>query len=436
MVLLRDNQVILTMTDVAPGTTMEVFDEGLPYFDHYVYSIYVVANGRHGRHAYVKDVAVGPSCPWTVLMSSTSVQGWQGGSISVYGVNGREIAQCTTTNSTPLSVQLSLPIGNIHFGWNAPEEPVGTMVFVIKDDDNHVVYSFSGSSDELPSGLFFSTNNSCGESLPEEVPTHLLATNEDDHVRLTWEAVSDPGYGYHLYRDGMLFRLVPTGTTFLDEESTLGGHCYQATVLYHGGENGLFSNESCTTVGPCYPPQNLDYVLTPDFKIELHWEAPDPDDGLSLYIIYRKQGVDGEYRFFKQTNASTHSYKDTRLYEEDDYFYRVYAYYEQLDCTSAPATRKNHPDEFELHAYYAPTGLSEAASHVKVYPNPTNGQVTLLDDRLCAVEVYNLWGQVVLSRQESGPSTTLDLNRLPLGQYVIRVIENDGTCVLRQVTKQ
>jgi hypothetical protein len=436
VVLLRDNKVIMTLTDVAPGATMEVFDERLPYYDHYRYSIYVVANGRHGRHAYVNDVAVGPSCPWTLLTTTTNPGGWQGGSISVYGVNGREIDQYTMTNATPSMHQPSLPIGNISFGWNAPEEPVSSMVFIIKDAGGNVAYSFSGSSDELPSGIFFSTNNSCGESLPEAVPTHLLATNEEGNVRLTWEGVPDPGYGYHLYRDGLLFRLVPSGTTFLDEEASLGGHCYQATVLYQGGENGLFSNESCVTVGPCYPPQNLDYVLTPDLKIELHWQAPNPNDGLSEYVIYRKRGMDGTYQFFKRTDPSTLHYKDTRLYEEDDYYYRVYAYYYQLDCTSAPANRKDHPDEFELHAYYSPTGVYEEATHVKVYPNPTSGQVTILDEDLYAVEVYNLWGQVVLSRQESGASATLDLNRLPAGRYVIRLIENDGSCILRQVTKQ
>ena len=436
VVLLRDNKVIMTLTNVAPGETMEVFDENLPFFDNYQYSIYVVDNGRHGRHAYVKDVVVGPTCPWTILMSSTDFEGWRGGSITVYGVNGREIAQCTLTNSTTSMLQPSLPIGNISFGWNAPEEPVSTMAFVIKDAEGNTVYTFTGSADELPSGVFFTTNNSCGESLQGEAPTHLVATNEDDNVRLTWDAVSDPGYGYHLYRDGLLLRLIPSGAAFLDEEPAIGGHCYQVTALYHGGENGLFSNVTCTTVGPCYPPKNLDYVITPDLKIELHWEAPSPDDGLSLYIIYRKRGSDGIYQEFKTLDASTLKYKDIRLYEEDDYYYRVYAYYEQLDCMSAPANRKYHPDEFELHAYYSPTGLSEAESHVKVYPNPTTGQVTILDDDLNAVEVYNLWGQVVLSQQESGVSVTLDLSQLPSGLYVIRAIETDGTCILRQVTKQ
>jgi len=155
-----------------------------------------------------------------------------------------------------------------------------------------------------------------------------------------------------------------------------------------------------------------------------------------MYVIYRKRGVDGIYQEFKTLDASILKYKDLRLYEEDDYYYRVYAYYEALDCTSAPANRKYHPDEFELHAYYSPTGLSEEATRVKVYPNPTNGQVTILDDDLYAVEVYNLWGQVVLSRQERDASATLDLNPLPSGLYVIRIIENDGSCILRQVTKQ
>ena len=436
VVLLRENKVIMTFSGATPGATMEALDEDIPFYDNYNYAVYVVANGRHGRHANVKDVTVGPSCTWKILTTSTNFDGWKGGSISVYGVNGRVLANATMTSSTPAMIQPTLPIGRISFGWNAPEETVDAMGFVIKDANGDNVYSFSGSSDEIPSGIFFATNNSCGESLSDEVPDHLLATVEDENIRLTWDGVSDAGYGYNLYRDGLLFRLVTTGTTFLDQDVTLGGYCYQVTALYHGGENGMFSNESCTTLGPCYPPRNLDFEVTSNFKIELHWEAPDPNDGLSGYILYRKRGKDGEYQCIKRLSASTLKYKDLSLFEEDDYYYRLYAYYDQLDCTSAPANRKYYPNEFELHAYYSPTGLSEADAHVKVFPNPTSSQVTIVGADLCAIEVYNLWGQLMLSRKESETSTTLDLSQFTPGLYFIRLIESDGRCHIKQVTKE
>ena len=426
VIVLRDNEIIQTLTDVAPGASMEFEDANVPRYDVYHYAVYVVANGRIGKHANVMKVSIGPSCQWKLIMTTNSFQGWQGGYISAYNMAGHEIDRYTMTSSTAISVEPDMPLGGLSFGWTAPEETVNQMAFVIKDNTNTTVFSFSGSSDELASGIFFETNNSCGGLLDCGTPENLMATTEDEGILLTWEGVENQGYGYNIYRDGLLYRLIQNGTTFLDETLAMGGHCYQVGVLCEGGDNGERSNESCATFGPCYPPRDLDYELTNNFRIKLKWEAPEPNNGLSGYYLYRKEG-DGEYHRIKLLNASAATFTDNSATQEGDYYYRLYAYYGDLDCTSAPANRKYSPNEFELHAYYSPTGIDESETQVKVYPNPTNGMVTVEADGMSLVSVYNSLGQCVLEKQVSGETAILDLKDVAAGLYLLRVKTESGT---------
>mgnify|MGYP002622751766 FL=1 len=434
IVVLRDNEVIRTFEGANPGIYMEMDDDDVPCYGIYHYAVYAVANGRVGKHANVMDVMVGPTCEWQIIMTTNSFQGWHGGCITVYNNMGSVVAQATTTSPTVTSVEPDLPLGHLSFGWTAPTETVNVMGFVIKDREGHSVYSFSGSSDEMPAGIFFETNNTCGASLDCGTPENLVATEAEDGILLSWDSVENEGYGYNLYRDGLLFRLVPAGsaTVFMDRNMGLGGHCYRVAVLCDGGENGEYSNESCTTFGPCYPPRNLDYELANNYKPKLTWEAPQPNDGLSGYYIYRKEG-DGDYHRVKLMGASAVTYTDNAVNQEGDYYYRIYAYYSDLDCTSAPANRKYADNVFELHVYYSPTAIDEADAKVKVYPNPTEGRLTIEAEALRQVTVFNPMGQIVAQKETTGNQVTVDLQGVAAGLYLLRVATENGT-IMKQVS--
>ena len=425
VVVLRDNEVIATLTDVTPGSTLEFEDVGVPRFDVFHYAVYVVANGRVGKHANIMKVLVGPSCAWRVIMTTTNLQGWKGGAITVYSATGREITQMTSNTYTAVQVETELPLGHVSFGWTAPVETVGQLTFVIKDGNGQTVYSYSGSSDDLPEGVFFETNNSCGNEMVCDAPDNLVATPQDDAILLTWDAVEHPGYGYQIYRDNLLYRLVSSGNTFLDETAPIGGHCYRVGVLCEGGESGEYSNESCATAGPCYPPRNLDFEYTNNYKVKLKWEAPQPNDGFTGYYLFRKDG-DGEYRRIKLLGASALSYTDNSVIQEGDYYYRLYAYYRDLDCTSAPANCQYHPNLFELHVLFSPTGVEENESQIKVYPNPTKNIVTIEAEGMTAVSVYNALGQCVMQKEVIGHQASMDLQNMSEGLYLLRVETENG----------
>ena len=426
VIVLRDNEIIATLTNVAPNAMLEIEDVNVPRYDVYHYAVYVVANERVGKHANVMDVMVGPTCPWKIIMTTNSFQGWKGGYISVYNMSGREIGRYTSTSSTAVSVEPDMPLGKLSFSWTAPEEPLSTMGFVIKDAEGNSVYTFSGSSTELPSGVFLEINNSCGGDLSCGTPENLVVTPDGNGLLLSWDAVENPGYGYNIYRDGQLYRLIQEGTTYVDENVGLDGHCYRVAVLCEGGENGEYSNESCASFGPCYPPRNLDFEYTSNYKVKLKWDAPQPNDGLTGYYLFRKEG-DGEYHRVKLLGPSAVNYTDNALTQEGDYYYRLYAYYGDLDCTSAPAKRKYEDNVFELHVYFSPTGVDENETLVKVYPNPTKGSVIIEAEGMSRLSVYNTLGQCILDKNVTEDQTKLDLHAMAPGLYLLRVTTENGT---------
>ena len=101
VVVMRNNQIIQVLTGLAPGETVDIEDNDIPYYGTYYYTVYVKANGRYGKHAYSVDLTVGPTCQWKVVMQTSNMQGWNGGYITVYNNAGQAVTQCTVTSSNP-----------------------------------------------------------------------------------------------------------------------------------------------------------------------------------------------------------------------------------------------------------------------------------------------------------------------------------------------
>jgi Peptidase C10 family. len=435
IVVMRDGEVIYTEDNVTPGANMTYVDNAVPRFDSFKYTVYAVLNGAHGRTAAVKNINFGPTCSWSIIMTTSSFQGWRGGYISIYNASGTEVAKATMTNSTTVSLPVDMPLGNVSFGWTAPTQTVNTMSFIIKDSQNATLHTFSGSSDQLTAGIFLESNNTCGNSGSCATPTDMHAvideTNENNII-VSWTGVDNPGYGYNIYRDGLLYRLIPSATSFVDENVSVGGHCYYVATLCENGENGEYSNESCATAGSgCNAPTNFDFEITgSSFKTKLLWDKPEQHDGLSGYYIYRK-AEGGEYERIKLAGASATSYTDNTNLPEGNYYYKIYAYYSDIDCTSAPASWIYDDNQFYLHVYHSPTSVDDnAAENVKVYPNPTVGNFAIEANALNRVSVYNAMGQMVYDSFCDGAKTNVELN-VESGIYMVKIYTDHG-----EVTKR
>ena len=439
IVVCRNGEIVYTQDNVTPGANMTITDDRVPRFDSFTYAIYAVCGGAHGKVAYLDNVSFGPTCSWTVNVTQASFTGFRGGMIHVYNAAGTDIVQVTTNTSNVQSFPIDVPVGHVSFGWSAPTQSGSfTMAFTIKDSQNNTVYTFSGSSDQLEEGIFYEGNNGCGSTPGQGVPTNLVAVVDEENpnnIKVSWDPIRPDGYGYTVYRDGLLYRLVPEGspTSFVDENAPLGGHCYVVGYLYYGGENGQFSNESCATSGACYAPTNFDFEYTGSaYKIKLKWEKPEPHDGLSGYYLYRKFGEDEEYVRIKLLSANSTNYTDNSANQEGDYYYKLYAYYSDLDCTSAPAYWIYDHNQFYLHAPYSSDGINEMESNIiSVFPNPTTNRFTVEGQGLNHITVYNLMGQMVYDMACQGESVDINLSNVETGVYMVRVFTDNGDVTKR-----
>ncbi len=431
IVVERNGQVAYVADNVAPGEAMSFVDESIPFFDSYQYAVYAIVDGQRGASAFDGKIIVGPTCDWKIIMQSSAFQGWNGGYVSLYNAAGTEVCRQTMTTSSPVSYYFPVPLGHVSFGWTAPDGTVSNMSFVIKDSDDVTVYSYTGSSSGMEEGIFLSMNNNCGTGQAMEAPYGLTAQTDNGDVLLTWSCDAVPTYGFNVYRDEQLYALVSEGTSFTDE-SIVSGHCYTITALGDGGESDE-SNETCASSGDCMAPSEFyfEYVGS-NYKIKLTWNAPDPHDGLSGYYLYRKQGEDGTYERVKLLNAAATSYTDNTATTEGDYYYRLYAYYSESECTSSPAPVKYDPNLFYLHVYYSPTGVDENdASTVGLFPNPANHSLSLEAEGMTQVRVCNLMGQVVYEAQTSSNTLNVSTSDWSEGLYIVTVCTNSGTVTRR-----
>ena len=439
MVVMRGNDVIATIDGATPGAQMTYVDNEVPRYDYFTYHVYAVTVDEdgdevHGKIVHSSSVGFGPTCNWTVMMTSNHAQGWRGGYITIHNASGTEIKNLTTTSSSPSSYLVTMPVGRSYFVWHAPANEVPQMNIIVKDASNATVYTFAGSSNDLEEGVFFEVNNGCGEECGTGTPSNLVAVRDDvnpNDIMVSWDGVDDEGYGYNIYRDDVLIRTIPEGTSFVDHNTSNGGHCYYAVFLSKGGENPGRSNESCANAGEgCYPPKNLDFETTgAQYKIKLKWERPDVIEDLSGFYIYRRP-EGGEWTRIKASGASATNYTDNSLIEEGVYDYKVVCYYHDTDCYSAPANWIYNANQFYLRVYWSPTGVDEAtANAVNLYPNPAKDNFTIEAEDLRSVTVYNALGQLILSQACEGNSTVIRLSNVESGMYIVKVLTANGDYV-------
>ena len=439
VVVTRNGEVIYTEENVTPGANMSITDNTVPRFDAFNYCVYVVVNGAHGKIAYKNQISFGPTCPWTINITQAAMNGFRGGAIHIYNTAGTDFASVTTTSSNVQSISVDMPLGNIAFGWSAQTTGADfNMSFSIKNSQNQTVYTYTGTASNMPVGIFYEGNNNCGNAAPEGVATNCVALRDEESantIYVSWDPISGAdGYGYVVYRDGQLHRLVPNGTSFVDENVPQGGHCYYVGYLGYGGENGLYSNESCATAGACYAPTDLDFEYTNTYKIKLKWQKPVPADGLSGYYLFRKTGDDGEYTRIKLLGANATNYTDNSANQDGTYYcYKLYAYYGgSMDCTSAPASWIYDHNQFYLRVLYSTDGVNELeANEVSLFPNPTTNRFTVEGEGLNHVSVFNALGQMIYDMDCHGESVDVNLYNAETGVYMVRIATEKGVITKR-----
>ena len=431
----RDGQVIYTENNVTPGASMEIIDE-VPCFALYDYCVYAVCQGAHGESATLSKVRFGTSCPWTVITSS-STSGWKGAALSLYNNVGQEVERVSPLTAYQ-SLPLDVPLGRVSFGWKNGNSTANEVTFSIMDSEGHLVYQYSGSPTDHPDGIFLSVNNGCGNAACDH-PLELYAFAEDNNVTLSWSAAVDAS-DYNIYRDGIVIKTVRNGVNYyVDEDVSQGGHCYYVTAFCEGGESEP-TNEACATAGDgCWPATDLWYELTTNNKVKLTWEPPQPHEGLSGYYLYRTKESEMNWKRIKILGANATSYTDnSSLEDETSYLYRLEAYYQAIDCFSAPARSKYNEFEYFLRVYWSVDGVGETFNrNVEVFPVPGTDRLNLRTKMENAVvQVFDVLGVKMVEMPLIGNAVTMHTESWPAGVYVWRVVAERNETVTGKWIKQ
>ena len=428
IVIERNGKVIHEMTDLKPGETVSYVDNAVPCFSYFEYSVYAVVNGAHGKIARVESIGFGPTCKWQLMLQSSAFQGMRGAYVSVIDRAGAVVTKKTTENSTLTTFDLDIPYGDVKFMWNPADasQPTYTLTLILKDNEGNTVFSYNGASNGLQKGVFKDTVNTCGYEIPNENPYNLVCKVQDNGVVLNWSGIGGNHYGYNVYRDGVLVALTRK-TTYTDTDVPHGGHCYTVTAMFDGGDTKE-SNEACAVLTEnCAPATNLKYTLSQAFKPIITWDKPAESTGLTGYYVMRKVGEDGEWMRVKVLAPGKTEYTDNSVSQMDTwYFYKVQAYYQNIDCLSAPAATKANKDEYMLKFFYSETGVEDdAEQNIGIYPNPANEKITVNAQNIERVSISNVMGQVVYETSVNDDNMVIDVNEFPAGIYMIHVVTDE-----------
>ena len=166
-------------------------------------------------------------------------------------------------------------------------------------------------------------------------------------------------------------------------------------------------------------------------RFRILWETPLEDEGLSGYYIYRKTSVDPEWKRVKILGANKNDYTDNSANAEGVWYaYKVIAYYQDMDCMSAPAKAK-YGNEYFINIC-SPTSVDAIdAQQVGIYPNPADDKVVIEASTIKNVTVFNLMGQKVYESSVDADKVELNTSDLESGMYMIQIETSEYTTTKR-----
>ncbi|MCR5014632.1 MAG: C10 family peptidase [Bacteroidales bacterium] len=381
MVVKRDGVVVKTFDDAVPGEAMSYVDvTGLPIAVDY--SIHAVVNDVNGRVASAKDVKLGPSCDWTVKMRSDSDAGWPSGSLTLLNSSGEKVGSFAAESADD-TFDVEVSQGWTTFLWTAPADSMN-LGFDIIDGTGSTVFSYDGPSAMMPQGTFFEMVNTCEGEGSLEHPSNLKANVEGEDVVLEWTGIADPGYGYIIYRDGLLHSMVADATSFVDHGSASTLHSYHVTAFTMKGESDPSNTCSAISTNEEMCPRSLSFEELAGGNIMLSWEAPENAENLSGYRIYsRRKGE--SFSSFKNLSASHLSYKlGSSLEPGCHYDFTVVGIYNNGAMESGPAQSALNADQ-----HFVSINYTHLPSNLKFLQEP--GILYFQWDKAFLADSYNVY---------------------------------------------
>ncbi len=293
------------------------------------------------------------------------------------------------------------------YNWNLASTTMGTG------------YGHNNSSDMIFSQSY---DNNVGVLYPDNyLVTPALTLCEGSEFTF-WACAQDAGYaaehfGVAISENGVNFDMVQEWTMTAKGE----GSWYQYTV-----DLSAYAGEGRYIAIRHFNCSDMFYLDVDD--IELNNGAKNRA-GLVKYNVYRSTD-NANYTMIGEVAAvagqTYYEYIDTPA-NAGTYYYQVRADYG--DCESEPAVSGENPSQNYVVA--GVTGLNENDSNVALFPNPTNGNVTIQATGMSRITVVSVLGQVVYDTELNADEFTLNMAQFNAGMYMVRVYTEDGMTVKR-----
>jgi len=164
-----------------------------------------------------------------------------------------------------------------------------------------------------------------------------------------------------------------------------------------------------------------------DYEHPYQQTCPDPD---SHYYISVRHAVEDGYCY---------GWIDSHVFISEDPVVNGSFYGQEIIITvfgMAYCTIPNYP--LRVGQTSLDTGIDElgATAFANIYPNPTNGQVTIMGKDLKSVEVLNILRQRVATAQGKDKTLQIDLADLPAGVYFVNITDEEGRKCVKKVVKE
>lgn len=261
---------------------------------------------------------------------------------------------------------------------------------------------------------------------PESLSVSNVGANSAD---VTWTPVgAETAWNLQYKTDSSNWTLVsnlsvPSYTLTNLQAST----AYQVQVQAACGEeeSDWTSPVSFTTMDEqCVPPVNLHLVDTTNVTATLDW-SQSSDMASEWTVSYRKASEE----IWSMVVANTHPYELTNLEPGVTYTAQVVAH-----CANGLFSDPSEAITFTTST----VGVEHyELSLTEVYPNPTTGTLTIQNPYISiqSVEVYDVYGQLVMRVEEAANRVTLDVSNCAPGVYFTRIRTDKGV-LTRRVVKQ
>ena len=233
--------------------------------------------------------------------------------------------------------------------------------------------------------------------------------------------------GAMIFRDGEWEAFVPAPQNTYPY-GLAGEYCVR--IVHNGEMDGTYYSMSCpecvNVECAAGEPISGEYVYNSanDFGVLITWAASS-HNSIVGYNIYRSTD-NSNYSLIGSVGADATEYFDQ--VEVGNYYYQVRALHD-TGCESAPAPSADDPTHDYVFIYV--TSVGENHDGMYLYPNPTDGKVTISAQGMTHIQVVGMLGQTLYDADIDGDHYELNMGRYNAGVYMIHVTTQNGVSTRR-----